>query len=66
MAVKNITRRDLEEVDRAALYALAALGDLSAEDELGQFGKTVSPDAIVRLKKLREFTALRLNQKAAP
>lgn len=55
----------MEEIDKTALYALAALGAPGAEDELGQFQVMAAREAIVRLKKLREFTALHLNQKAS-
>jgi hypothetical protein len=63
--VTKVTDLQLQEIDRAALYALAAIGDADAAVELGHFGKMTTAEAVVRLKKLREFTAANLSQKAS-
>lgn len=61
MATTLVSTLNLKEIDKVALYALAALGDADSAVELGHFGNATRADALVRLKKLREFVATKLS-----
>lgn len=52
-AVIEPALRAIEFADKAALFALAALGNQDAILELGHFGKRTTEEAIERLKRFR-------------
>jgi hypothetical protein len=49
----RLTRDDLKEIDRAALFGLVAIGDQEAILELGHFGSGTVKEARELLKKCR-------------
>jgi hypothetical protein len=50
----TISKAKCDELDKAMLFALAALGDTDSALELGHFGNMTHKEAVIRLKQARK------------